>query len=108
MFRLHRDPAQHLITGDEPFLPRHVGQVGQIKARPEKQVTEPPDGQTLVSLLAETWPTARSLVGACFKASTRSAGTPASASRCSPRRAARARDRSDPGVAAQMRLEKAQ
>jgi hypothetical protein len=45
------DPELHLITDDEPFLPRHVG---QVQARPEKQLTEPPDGQTMVSLLAET------------------------------------------------------
>jgi RimJ/RimL family protein N-acetyltransferase len=51
IFRLHSDPELHLITDDEPFLPRHVG---QVRARLEKQVTEPPDGGTMVSLLAET------------------------------------------------------
>ena len=51
IFRLHGDPELHLITDDEPFLPRHVG---QVRARLEKEVTEPPDGETMVSLLAET------------------------------------------------------
>ncbi|MGC4895290.1 GNAT family N-acetyltransferase [Micromonospora sp. DT31] len=51
MFRLHSDPELHLITDDEPFLPHHVG---QVRARLEKQVTEPPDGRSSVSLLAET------------------------------------------------------
>src|SRR5438045_2967558 len=51
IFRLHGDPELHLLTDDEPFLPRHVG---QVRARLERQVTEPPDGQTRVSLLAET------------------------------------------------------
>ncbi len=51
MFRLSGDPELHLITDGEPFLPRHVG---QVRARLEHQVTEPPDGQTKVSLLAET------------------------------------------------------
>src|SRR5262245_36945866 len=51
MFRLHADPELHLITDDEPFLPRHVG---QVRARLEKQVTEPPDGHTAVSLVAGT------------------------------------------------------
>ena len=51
MFRLHGDPELHLITDDEPFIPRHVG---HVRARLEKQVTEPPDGETMVSLLAET------------------------------------------------------
>ncbi len=51
MFRLYGDPELHLMIDDEPFLPRHVG---QVRARLEKQVTEPPDGETVVSLLAET------------------------------------------------------
>src|SRR5580700_1256531 len=51
MFRLQGDPELHLITDGEPFVPRHVG---QLQARLEKQVTEPPDGETRVSLLAET------------------------------------------------------
>jgi RimJ/RimL family protein N-acetyltransferase len=51
VFRLRGDPELHLLTVDEPFLPRHVG---QVRARLEKQVTEPPDNQTMVSLLAET------------------------------------------------------
>jgi RimJ/RimL family protein N-acetyltransferase len=51
LFRLNGDPELHLITDDAPFLPRHVG---QVRARLEKQVTEPPDGETSVSLLAET------------------------------------------------------
>lgn len=51
IFRLHSDPELHLITDDRPFLPRHEG---QVRARLEKQVTEPPDGETMVSLLAET------------------------------------------------------
>lgn len=51
MFRLHGDPELHLITDDQPFLPRHVG---QVRARLEKQVAEPTDGETRVSLLAET------------------------------------------------------
>jgi RimJ/RimL family protein N-acetyltransferase len=50
MFRLHGDPELHLVTDGEPFLPRHVG---QLRARLEKQVTEPPD-EAKVSLLAET------------------------------------------------------
>jgi RimJ/RimL family protein N-acetyltransferase len=51
LFRLDGDPELHLITDDEPFLPRHVG---QVRARLEKHVSEPPDGATMVSLLAET------------------------------------------------------
>jgi RimJ/RimL family protein N-acetyltransferase len=51
IFRLHGDPELHLITDGEPFVPSHVG---QVRARLEKQVSEPPDGQTVVSLLAET------------------------------------------------------
>ncbi|MEU8332809.1 GNAT family protein [Micromonospora sp. NPDC048839] len=51
MFRLYGDPELHLITDGEPFLPRHVG---QVRARLEKQVTEPLDGQAPVPLLAET------------------------------------------------------
>jgi RimJ/RimL family protein N-acetyltransferase len=51
IFRLHGDPELHLITDGDPFLPRHEG---QVRARLEKQVTEPPDGETTVSLLAET------------------------------------------------------
>ncbi|MGA8112519.1 MAG: GNAT family protein [Actinocatenispora sp.] len=51
MFRLRADPELHLIADDGPFLPRHVG---QIRARLEKQVTEPPDGETWVPLVAET------------------------------------------------------
>ncbi|MFC4019930.1 GNAT family N-acetyltransferase [Micromonospora sp. GCM10011542] len=51
LFRLNGDPELHLITDGEPFLPRHVG---QVRARLERQVTEPPDGQTSVLLLAET------------------------------------------------------
>lgn len=51
IFRLNSDPELHLITDDEPFLPRHVG---QVRARLEKQVTNPPDGEIAVSLLAET------------------------------------------------------
>jgi len=51
MFRLSGDPELHLITDDRPFLPRHVG---QVRARLEKQVTEPPDGETSVFLLAES------------------------------------------------------
>jgi RimJ/RimL family protein N-acetyltransferase len=51
MFRLSGDPELHLLTDSDPFLPRHVG---QVRARLEQQVTEPPDGETWVSLLAET------------------------------------------------------
>ncbi|MGC4809766.1 GNAT family N-acetyltransferase [Micromonospora sp. DT228] len=51
MFRLYGDPELHLITDGEPFLPRHLG---QVRARLEKQVTEPPDGEAPVALLAET------------------------------------------------------
>ncbi|WFE98438.1 GNAT family protein [Micromonospora sp. WMMD964] len=51
MFRLYGDPELHLITDGEPFLPRHVG---QIRARLEKQVTDPPDGQSSVVLVAES------------------------------------------------------
>jgi RimJ/RimL family protein N-acetyltransferase len=51
LFRLNGDPELHLLTDGEPFVPRHVG---QVRARLERQVTEPPDGQTAVSLLAET------------------------------------------------------
>ncbi len=51
LFRLRSDPELHLVTADEPFVPRHVG---QVRAGLEKQVTEAPDGQTVVSLLAET------------------------------------------------------
>src|SRR5580704_14170045 len=51
MFRLYADPELHLITDNQPFVPRHVG---HLRARMEKQVTEPPDGETTVSLLAET------------------------------------------------------
>ncbi|MGS2617384.1 GNAT family N-acetyltransferase [Micromonospora sp. LZ34] len=51
LFRLKSDPELHLITDGEPFLPRHVG---QLRAWLEKQVNEPPDGQSTVSLLAET------------------------------------------------------
>ena len=51
IFRLDADPELHLLTDDGPFLPRHVG---QVRARLEKQVTDPPEGQTSVSLLAET------------------------------------------------------
>ena len=87
MFRLHGDPELQLITDDKPFVPRHVG---QIWAQLEKQVTEPPDGETMVSLLAETVADGTFLAAAWSRASTRLAGTPTSASRCSPRRAARA------------------
>ncbi|WP_238424428.1 GNAT family N-acetyltransferase [Micromonospora parastrephiae] len=38
MFLLYGDPELHLITDGEPFLPRHVG---QVRARLQKQVTEP-------------------------------------------------------------------
>jgi RimJ/RimL family protein N-acetyltransferase len=51
MFRLHGDPELHLTTDDQPFVPRHVG---QVRAGLEKQVTEPPDGETSVALVAET------------------------------------------------------
>lgn len=51
MFRLYGDPELHLITDDEPFLPCHVG---QVRARLEKRVTEPPNDQSVVPLLAET------------------------------------------------------
>ncbi|QGN48992.1 GNAT family N-acetyltransferase [Micromonospora sp. WMMC415] len=51
LFRLKGDPELHLITDGEPFLPRHVG---QLRAWLEKQVTQPPDGQSPVLLLAET------------------------------------------------------
>jgi RimJ/RimL family protein N-acetyltransferase len=51
IFRLNGDPELHLITDDEPFLPRHVG---QVRARLERQVTDPPEDDTVVSLLAET------------------------------------------------------
>ncbi|MEV4544533.1 GNAT family N-acetyltransferase [Micromonospora echinaurantiaca] len=51
LFRLKNDPELHLITDGEPFLPRHVG---QLRAFLERQVVEPPDGQSPVLLLAET------------------------------------------------------
>ncbi|MCZ7436002.1 GNAT family protein [Micromonospora sp. WMMC241] len=51
IFRLDGDPELHLLADDEPFLPRHVG---QVRARLEKQVADPPDGGSSVSLLAET------------------------------------------------------
>ena len=50
IFRLGSDPELHLITDDEPFLPRHVG---QVRARLEKQVTEPPGSETMVTLTRE-------------------------------------------------------
>lgn len=51
MHRLNNDPELHLIADAGPFLPRDVG---QVRARLERQVAEPPDGQDSVSLVAET------------------------------------------------------
>src|ERR1700722_2982674 len=51
IFPLQGDPELHLITDNQPFLPRHVG---QVRARLEKQVTEPPEGDTMVALVAES------------------------------------------------------
>ena len=51
LFRLQSDPELHLITDEEAFVPRHVG---QVRAQLERQVAEPPDGETMVTLVVET------------------------------------------------------
>ncbi|MET7835707.1 GNAT family N-acetyltransferase [Micromonospora sediminicola] len=51
LFRLHGDPELHLLTNDGPFVPHHVG---QVRARLEKRISDPADGDDGVSLLAET------------------------------------------------------